>query len=316
MGTRDHVWIEKVIRRQLGGFIVIAASVVKASVFAHGGTYGEATAPLVERDPVAAWKGQPVWQRKGGTFIEDSNIKEVHIIEGSGNLVVDRYWMLNEGAVGVVTNVGTVPGRDMVELDVRFMGSLDDPKGLPMGWREYRLEFKDRVEINTSTDTQARTAVTDSYGGPELVTQVDTDTQSEVKTRVGFPIKGDFGRIIDRDGESITVRYSTDRVLERRRPRVHELVVRGPDWRGGTADGCLRLRGQHEESLEGRDSPYTGRVISEGLDANSLCVRWDRTGRVTAHRFNVANYYDVQVVPDIQPPEDLDAAVEAGPSAP
>lgn len=305
MGSSSGAAIPRAFQRALRLTATVAAvalSAVAGRASAQQGASGgtEASLPLTDRDKQAAWRGQLVWQRAGGTFNEDGVAKGVFVTEDPDNRVRKRCWVLNEGAVGIVENVEVVEGRDFVQLDVRFKGSLDDPKRLPIGWTEARPEFTNR-KVTTS---QSETTVSESYGGS---LQVNTDSQSVTKDQDGLPIDGDVGHVIEHGDDSFLVRYSTDRPLERRRPRVGERVVRGPDWRGGTADGCLRPWGQHPESESGATPPFTGEVISEGADANGLLVRWDRTGRVTAHRFNVSRYYDVQVVPDVKPPNDVPA---------
>lgn len=267
--------------------------------------------PLVDRDPQAAWSGQAVWQRLCGSFTADQVDKQVSVIEGSGDLVRDRYWILNEAAIGIVESVEIADSRGVAHIDVVFAGGIDDPKQMPVGWVEQNLEYKNRIE----TDTQSQTTVNESYGGGVTI---DKTEHSESKERVGFPISGPFGRIVDRRPGSVVVRYNTDRALERRRPRLNDRVVRGPDWRGGAADGYVLDRwAQHPATVGGRASPFTGTVIDEGAGANDLLVKWDRTGRVTAHRFNVARFYDVQVVPDVRPPVDPQQPVnERAPAAP
>ena len=258
----------------------------------------EAVIALVKRDKVAAWQGQPVWQSARGTFEEDEGLKlEVSVIRSAGSTVQLKdgcYWVLNEGAVGTVERVEPVKDRPIVELYVRFKGTPDTAQG----WTQKNLKYAQR----TQTDVQSETVVKDSYEG---VTTTET-VRADAKDIGGYAVSGEVGHIFEENGDSFLVKYNTDEILERRRPRVGELVVRGPDWRGGRADGGLQPWGQHPESLAGGTPRYIGKVIDEGEDANSLKVKWIVTGRETAHRFNVSGFYDIQVTPDVMPPKDGD----------
>lgn len=252
----------------------------------------EAAIPMVDRDKVKAWMDQLVNQESGGTVKADGRMRVVHVIQSPDDLVRDQYWTLDEGAVGRVTRVDVVEDRpELAVYHVRFEGS---PEASP-GWTTHRLPYRDRVE----TLAKERTRIEYSEGSGITRT---TDVQAETKRREGFELlSGSVGNIVEVNEDHMIVRYTTDRILARKRPRVGDLVVRGPDWCGGYADGGETAWGQHPESQHGNLPIYTGRVVSEGLNGNELRVKWDITGRVTAHRFNVGRFYDVQVIPDQNP---------------
>jgi hypothetical protein len=252
----------------------------------------EAAIPLVDRDKVKAWKNQLVNQESGGKIRADGLVRDVHVIQSPDDLVRDEYWTLSEGAVGRVTRVDCVEDRpELTVYHVRFEGS---PDGSP-GWTKHRLPYRDRRE--TVANVRTRSEYSEGSG---LTTT--TDVQAESKRREGFELlSGSVGNIVEVNADHMIVRYTTDRVLARKRPRIGDLVVRGPDWCSGYADGGEQAWGQHQESLEGKLPIYTGRVVSEGLSGNELRVKWDVTGRVAAHRFNVDRFYDVEVVPEQNP---------------
>jgi len=252
----------------------------------------EAAIPLIDRDKVKAWSGQLVNQASGGTIQADGLVREVHVIKSLDDLVRDTYWTLDEAAVGRVLRVDVVEDRpELTVYHVRFEGSPDDSPG----WTKHRLPYRDRVE--TFANERTRTDFSEGSG-----VSTTTDIHAETKHRVGFELRsGSVGKITEINADHMMVRYTTDGILTRKRPRVGDLVVRGPDWCGGYADGGETPWGQHPESQHGNLPIYTGRVVSEGLNGNELRVKWDITGRVTAHRFNVGRFYDVQVVPDQNP---------------
>jgi hypothetical protein len=278
--------------------VVLAAGL--ACIVAPAGAFGqddveppEAKIPLVDRDKVRAWTDQLVNQESGGTIIADGTVRVVHVIRSPDDLVRDQYWTLNEGAVGRVMRVDVVEDRpELTVYHVRFEGSPDDSPG----WTKHRLEFKNRKEVEAIE--QKRIELSEGSGTLTATTEV----RAEVKDREGFKLlSGSVGNITEVNTDHMIVRYTTDGILARKRPRVGDLVVRGPDWCSGYADGGEKAWGQHPESQEGNLPIYTGRVVSEGLNGNELKVKWDITGRVTAHRFNVDRFYDVQLVPDQNP---------------
>jgi hypothetical protein len=252
----------------------------------------EAAIPMVDRDKVKAWMGQLVNQESGGFIEADGRMRVVHVIQSRDDLVRDQYWTLDEGAVGCVMRVDVVEDRPHLTVYyVRFEGS---PEASP-GWTAHRLPFRDRVEMVATERTQV------DYSEGSGIART-TDVQSETKRREGFELEsGSVGNIVEVNEDHMIVRYTTDSVLARKRPRVGDLVVRGPDWCGGYADGGETPWGPHTESQQVNVPIYTGRVVSEGLNGNELRVKWDITDRITAHRFNVGRFYDVQVVPDRNP---------------
>lgn len=235
--------------------------------------------PLALRDPEKAWVGQPVFQ-KSGIVIEDSDY-----------IVKQRYWTLDEKAIGTVAKVETVPNRpDLAKLYVRFEGA---PDGSP-GWTERGFEFGREV---VSTTTGEKTIRNDSAGG----VRVESTESTVTRERNGQPVKeSEVGLIMDRTDKFTTVRYPMP-LVGRLRPQPGDIVVRGPDWCDGHADGGGRPFGALRDAEENGTSKYAGIVLAErDVRTGFVAVFWKATNRKTRHRFDALGFYDIQVLPGMR----------------
>jgi len=232
--------------------------------------------PLSLRDPEAAWVGQPVFQKSG------------IVIEDAGYIVKNRYWTLDDKAIGTVARVESVPNRpQLAKLYVRYVGSPEDLAG----WTTREFEFGREV---VSTTTGEKRIQNDSQGG----VRVESTESTVTRERNGQPVEEhEVGLIVDRTEKSTTVRYPMH-LVGRLRPQPGDVVVRGPDWCEGHADGGERPFGALKDAVEGGSPKYPGVVLAE-RDGRSgfIAVYWKATGRKTRHRFDTFGFYDIQVVP-------------------
>lgn len=232
--------------------------------------------PLSLRDPEAAWVGQPVFQKSG------------IVIEDAGYIVKQRYWTLDEKAIGRVARVEEVPNRPkLAKLFVRYDGSPNDSPG----WTAHEFEFGREV---VSTTTGQKRIRNDSLGG----ISVESSESTVTRERNGQPVEeNEVGLIVDRTEKSTTVRYPMH-LVGRLRPQPGDVVVRGPDWCEGHADGGARPFGSLKDAVENGTPKYPGIVLAE-RDGRSgfIAVYWKATGRKTRHRFDMSGFYDIQVVP-------------------
>ena len=273
----------------IGSTAVLTAAPVSAADPAGGASEGppvggrftrhqidEWAEPLSLRDPEASWLGQPVFQKSG------------IVIEDSGYIVKERYWTLDEKAIGTVTRVEAVPNRpQLAKLYVRYDGSPADTTG----WTAHEFEFGREVVSTTTGEKRVRT---DSQGG----VTVESSESTVTRERNGQPVEeNEVGLIVDRTDKSTTVRYPMH-LLGRLRPQPGDVVVRGPDWSDGHADGGGRPFGALKDAVEAGTPKYPGIVLAE-RDGRSgfIAVYWKATGRKTRHRFDMSGFYDIQVVP-------------------
>jgi hypothetical protein len=236
-----------------------------------------------DRNKQAAWQGQIVYQTGGGSIEADGKTHGVCVImpdeEGrQDNQVQHEFYMLEESAEGYVEKVVEIPGRpEQTRYFVRFIGPLNRA----LGWKLVKLEFDSREQ----QDGVAR--VTPTYDGG-----YEKDWHVEIKQRTGFNVDGPVGVIVEERGDFIIVEYPTDRIFALRRPRKGELVVRGPDWHAGYADGYDRPWGL----LPAEEHRYCGTVLDD-FRGDEVHVRWPATERTLMHRYNQKRYYDVRWLP-------------------
>jgi hypothetical protein len=127
---------------------------------------------------------------------------------------------------------------------------------------------------------------------------VESTESTVTRERNGQPVEeNEVGLIVDRTEKSTTVRYPMH-LLGRLRPQPGDVVVRGPDWSDGHADGGGRPFGMVKDAVEEGTPKYPGIVLAE-RDGRSgfIAVYWKATGRKTRHRFDMSGFYDIQVVP-------------------
>jgi hypothetical protein len=236
-----------------------------------------------DRNKEAAWQGQIVYQTGGGRIEADGKSIDVCVImpdeEGrQDNQVQHEFYMLEESAEGYVERVKEIPGRpEQTRYFVRFIGPLNRATG----WKLVKLEFDNREQ----QDGVAR--VTPTYDGG-----YEKDWHVEIKRRTGFNVDGPVGVIVEERGDFVIVEYPTDRIFALRRPRKGELVVRGPDWHAGYADGYDRPWGL----LPAGEHRYCGTVLDD-FRGDEVHVRWRATERTLTHRYNQKRYYDVRWSP-------------------
>lgn len=237
--------------------------------------FDEWNEPLSLRDPEKAWVGQPVFQKEG------------IVIEDSDYVMKKRFWKLDEKAIGTVVRVETAPNRpNLAKLFVRFDGTPNESPG----WTEEGFQFGREVVSTTTGEKKIRN---DSQGGATVESTETTVTRE----RNGQKVEEDgVGLIVERTDKFTTVRYPMP-LLGRLRPQPGDVVVRGPDWCEGHADGGGRPFGMLKDAVENGTPKYTGIVLAE-RDGRSgfIAVYWRATGRKTRHRFDMSGFYDIQVV--------------------
>lgn len=239
--------------------------------------------PLVLRDPVKAWEHAAVVQKSG------------LVIEDPGYVVKQRYWTLDEKAVGTVVKVEAVRDRpNSARLFVRFDCS---PAESP-GWTQHEFEFSREIVSTTTGEKRIRT---DSAGGATVESSETTVT----KERNGQPVKeNEVGLIVESTNKFTLVRYPMS-LIGRVRPRIGDIVVRGPDWCDGHADGGDKPLGAIVDATENGNPKFAGIVLSERDGRTGyVTVLWKATGRKTSHRFDFKSFYDIQVVPGARASED------------
>lgn len=259
----------------------------------------------LDRNKETAWKGQIVYQTGGGRIDADGQIFGVCVIkpdeEGrQDNQVQHEFYMLEESAEGYVERVEEIPGRpEQTRYFVRFIG----PLAKAPGWRLVKLEFDNREQQDGTL------TVTPTYDGG-----YQKDWHVEMKQRTGFNVNGPVGVIVEERGEFVIVEYPTDRIFALRRPRKGEVVVRGPDWHSGYADGAAQpwglLQGGRDSSLA-----FCGVVLDDSR-GDEVHVHWRATDRILKHRYNQKRYYDVRWVPPVDYLEKFGVDVGGGDGQP
>lgn len=221
--------------------------------------------PLQVRDPQAAWRGQPVFQKRG-----------IVMEEKEGDIVYQGYWVLDRSAIGVVEEVRLSP--KMPKLVVRFPNRN--------GWERRVLE----IQRETTDTTQTRMSIRPSYAGDGA--EIEKDEVTVRYEKVGMKVDPAVaGHIIGEEGDSTVVELPMN-LVGRARPLVGSRVIRGPDWCDGFADGGSVPFGPNPKPLA-----FTGEVVEERDVNGCVTVRWEQTGRVTAHRYDVSGFYDLQPLP-------------------
>lgn len=254
-----------------------------------------------DRNKEVAWGGQVVYQTGGGRIEADGKTFGVCVIRPDeqgrqDNQVQHEFYMLEESAEGYVEKVEEIPGRpEQTRYFVRFIGPLTRAPG----WRLVKLEFDNREQQDGSL------TVTPTYDGG-----YQEDWHVEIKQRTGFNVEGPVGVIVEQRGEFIIVEYPTDRIFALRRPRKGEIVVRGPDWHSGYADGAAQpwglIQGGRESSLV-----FAGKVLDD-FRGDEVHVHWGLTDRILKHRYNQKRYYDVRWVPPVDYLEKFGVDVDGG----
>lgn len=213
--------------------------------------------PASMRD-VEFWRGRAVVQVFGHVFT----------LEDKANVATEFYWVLDESAVGKVTEC--IDGN---VVRVEFSDST--------GWGKTAVP---------PPETEIKTTFTygyDDYG--KRVQSVDSVIVKKEGLRIP-PRK--WGRVIEDDGVRRVVEFPME-LLGLKRPRRGDRVVRGPDWRAGHADGGSRPVG----SLSPSDENCWGEVMEEYDADGYVKVRWNKTGREGFYRFDWRRYYDIEVPP-------------------
>jgi hypothetical protein len=218
----------------------------------------EVETPACVREGAKFWEGKYVIQVYGYVFAR----------EDEDNVARKYYWKLGDAAIGKV-----VEGLDGGQFVVEFK---DDN-----GWEKVEVpqEFQQRKVTTIHYDY-------DNYGRVQGASMTTC-------TREGFQVgPRQWGRIIGEEGASRTVRFPWE-CLGLPRPKVGDKVVRGPDWRCGHADGGSKPAGQ----LPSGEADLWGEVIKKSDEDRYVFVRWDKTGRESAYRYDYRRFYDVMVVP-------------------
>lgn len=202
------------------------------------------------------WRGRSVIQVFGNVFA----------FHDEGDVATKYYWTLDSSAIGKVVEV--IPGGKGTLVRVEFP---DDT-----GWQ--------RTDIPPPETTIKYNFDYDNYGRPE---SVNVTVVKKEGIRVG---PREWGRIIDEAGQRRVVEFPVEN-LGLRRPRRGDVVVRGPDWRAGYADGGT----QPEGPASAGDGECTGEVLEEPDAYRYVKVQWKKTGREGFYRFDKRRYYDVEV---------------------
>lgn len=204
------------------------------------------------------------WMHRKVKFRPEHN----NVIEDADYLVRKQYWELDSTAVGTVTAVTL--GEQSNKLRVRFE-SQD-------GWKVRALQVRDEV-VTTQSQTVTETA-------PGAVTIQSNSTVGRVEGRRLFTPE-QCGVIVETSGDVVFV-DCPDSIVNLPDPQVGDTVIRGPDW-FGFADGGNRRFGRNH----GKPEEFAGKVIERNDGENHVDVRWVKTGRITACRFDHNRFYDV-----------------------
>jgi hypothetical protein len=199
-----------------------------------------------------------------------------NVIEDQDYVVRERYWTLDASSIGTVVGVTLV--EDTQVLRVRF-----DNRN---GWSEHGLEKREGVAVQ-----QQSTVTPNGNGG------VDMNSESTVRRIEGERLfdEDECGVIIEQS-DNITIVECPSVICTLPKPSVGELVTRGPDWQG-FADGGNRRYGPNT----GKPETFAGEVIEEIDRDNLVDIKWKKTGRISACRFDASGFYDIVVIPDSAP---------------
>lgn len=215
-----------------------------------------ASVPACMRD-VGFWKDRNVIQVFGHVFAE----------EDESDVARRYFWRLGPSAVGKVVEV--TPDDCCI---VEFVDDTD--------WHREELpdDFKKRSETKIAYDR-------DNYGAIQGATITTV-------TREGIQVPArEWGRIVSTEGQRRVVKFPRE-CLGLPRPRIGDKVSRGPDWRAGHADGGANPVG----AIHGNQAGFCGTVVGEHDADYYVLVRWDRTGRVCAYRYDKRRFYDVMLL--------------------
>jgi hypothetical protein len=211
--------------------------------------------PSQQRDPKLFWLGKKVFQ-KASIVVEDKDY-----------IVRDRYWKLDEYAVGKVVEVR--PGVQGAVCRVLF----DDRRR----WQQKGFEKKPEGE----------TVVQEFQRSGYERTQVTTTYRIE-----GVAVeKQKCGLVVDDGPEEVVVEFPAP-PLSLVKPHLHDQVIRGADWFDGYADGA--------SVPYGRVGPDPGRFAGVGvkeldIDGN-IEVERSVTGRISTHRLDARLFYDIEML--------------------
>jgi hypothetical protein len=214
--------------------------------------------PACMRD-VSFWKDRNVIQVFGCVFAE----------EDKGDVAKRYFWRLGPSAVGKVVEV--TPDDCCI---VEFGDDTD--------WHREELpdDLKKRSETKIAYDR-------DNYGAIQGATITTV-------TREGIQVPArEWGRIISAEDQRRSVKFPRE-CLGLPRPRLGDKVTRGPDWRAGHADGGANPVGL----IHDNPAQFFGTVVGEHDADYYVLVRWDRTGRECAYRYDKRRFYDVMLLED------------------
>jgi len=213
--------------------------------------------PSQHREPEKFWTGKKVFQKRG-IVVEDQDF-----------IVRDRYWELDTNAVGKVVGVrqtGMGPICRVVFVDNEH-------------WQKRGFEKK---PVSQTVEKQSLQV---THAGYEAVS-ISTSYRIE-----GVAVDRRLcGQIVSEDGTQRIVEFPAA-LLSRAMPRLNDKVVRGPDWCDGYADGGGVPIGQVEAGAAGCE----GVVVKERDRDGNIDIEWVRTGRVTTHRFDSRDFYDIEL---------------------
>jgi hypothetical protein len=259
-----------------GGKRGVAADVPESSSVAAPGEQSEYSReqfeswnkPMQQRSPVSFWKGKKVFQKRG------------IVIEDRDYIVKNRYWILDEAAVGDVIDVVVL--KEDVRLIVRFPKEKN-------GWKETGFEKSDQqVSESTSTTT---TTIRKNYRG-EMEGESDTLTYTYSYKIKGYEVDKAYCGVLDHDDNGHPIVDFPATIVGLQRLTVGDRVVRGPDWSDGYADGGSSPVGQ----MASHSDEFFGTVEHPRNVDGYVDVKWQKTGRLTAHRFDSHGFYDVEIL--------------------
>jgi hypothetical protein len=209
--------------------------------------------PHQERNPAQFWKGKEVFQKRG-IVVEDKDF-----------VIRKRWWELSRYHVGTVQDV---------DVDHRGGSATVLFRNKPK-WME-----KPGGPGQASSKEQSITVTRDGY--PKHTIAISSRAE-------GIAVDEKCcGLLIKEEAESCCVEFPWA-LLALVWPEMNDRVVRGPDWCDGYADGGNTPFGPNTNV----DKKCIGVVRSSRDSQGYVEVEWEVTGRITSHRVDVRNFYDV-----------------------
>jgi len=218
------------------------------------------TSPQQTRDPVGFWKARRAYQ-KSGVIVEDRDF-----------VVRERYWIPESRDVGEVVKV--TAGDNWVTCSGLYRSASK--------WREQALPER------PDSRTEKTMTIEVERPGPFEKVRIDTVTTTYHIEGLGVPPER-VGVIVEETPEGTLV-DTPSHLLRLELPRIRDVVIRGPDWANGYADGGAVGYGENPDSPE----QYVGTVVTDRDADGNYDVEWSQTGRTGSYRFDDSRgYYDI-----------------------